>query len=157
MVRQVNQKSAWEQILRSGRQLMSEAKDRNGEKDVPAFVAVEVGANTLSDAVEMSSFGFETHTFEPSPKAFSRMKSRFSNLRADKPEIAQNIFIYNYAVGETDGEEIFFENSGSTGAAVVSEQEAAKSHHPIVRVKTATLDSFFAGDVDPDVMLEPHF
>jgi len=149
------QSYVWREILKSGQQLMSEAKDHNGGKDVPAFVAVEVGANTLTDAMEMSHYGFETHTFEPSPLSFSRMKGRLSRISTDKPEIARKIFIYNYAVGDTDGGEILFDNSGSTGAAVVSKEEAAKSHRPIARVKTATLDSFFAGNVEPDVKLQP--
>eukprot|EP00816_Leptocylindrus_hargravesii_P004167 CAMPEP_0196805028 /NCGR_PEP_ID=MMETSP1362-20130617/4758_1 /TAXON_ID=163516 /ORGANISM="Leptocylindrus danicus, Strain CCMP1856" /LENGTH=352 /DNA_ID=CAMNT_0042177693 /DNA_START=264 /DNA_END=1319 /DNA_ORIENTATION=- len=151
-----DQKTIWQQILHCGQQLMMEAKNRNGGKDVPALVAVEVGANILADAREMASFGFETHTFEPSPKAFEGMKTRYEKLKAQEPEIAKKVLIYNYAVGDTDGGEIFFDNSGSTGAAVVSEEEAAKSHTTnIVRVKTATLDSFFAGEVEPDVKMQP--
>ena len=139
----------WEHILRTGRQLMDDEKTRNGGVDpLKPLVAVEVGANTLSDAMQMASFGFETHSFEPSPRSFKKMGRRWT--KSYKREIVEKIFLYNYAVGDADGGKILFDNSGSTGAAVLSEEAAAKKSF-VAHVKTMTMDTFFSGKVQPDV------
>ena len=147
----------WKRILKAGRLLMDEEKTRNdggvaAPIDFTPLVAVEVGANTLTDALEMASFGFETHSFEPSPRAFQRMKQRWNLKESDKKDITKNIFLYNYAVGDADGGDVLFDNSGSTGAAVLA-QEAATKKEDVKRVKTVTMDSFFSGKVQPDVAL----
>ena len=151
----------WSHILHTGRLLMDEEKTRNDGSVAHPFsftplVAVEVGANTLTDAMEMASCGFETHSFEPSPRAFRKMKDRWTLKGGDttrRREIMKNIFLYNYAVGDADGGDILFDNSGSTGAAVLSQESAAKKED-VTRVKTITMDSFFSRKLQPDVALQ---
>lgn len=57
------------------------------------------------------------------------------------------IFLYNVAVGNSDGATVKFTDSDSTGAQVVVMNG---EHEQTVEVKMVTIDIFLRGDVSPD-------
>ena len=131
----------WKDILTEGQNLNQE-----NSGSVLYDNVVEVGANNAKDALYMAEKGFQTHSFEPSPPSFQNIKGA---LQAKSGESGtENIFIYNYAVGDTDGETVLFENNPSTGAHVVSEEDASGTD--VARVPTISIDKFLEGGVAPD-------
>ena len=137
------------------RHLLEEGQSLNNESSLSVFQdIIEVGANNAQDAINMAKMGFRAHSFEPSPTSFNRMKSRIRQLFRNGGEAktqSEKIFVYNYAVGDTDGGTVSFDNSGSTGAQVVTGNTAGKN---VATVPTISVDKFLEGGVTPDFTIQ---
>ena len=131
----------WKDLLKEGQVLNQE-----NSGSVVYDNVIEVGANNAQDALYMAEKGFRTHSFEPSPPSFRNIKG---TLQAKSGESGtEKIFIYNYAVGDKDGGTVLFMNNDSTGAHVVSEENADGTD--VARVPTMSIDKFLEGGVAPD-------
>ncbi len=138
----------WMDLLKEGQNL----KQENPTLDKYFENVLEVGGNRAHDAVKMAKMGFRAHSFEPSPLSFQRMKEALqSNFRR---EAAEKVFIYNYAVGDKDGGTVSFMSSDSTGAHVVSEENAEDMD--VVPVPTTSIDKFLEGSVAPDFTMHDY-
>ena len=102
---------------------------------------IEVGANDARQAREIRSHGFNAHSFEPSPKSYTKMAKALS-----KDETHGIYYLYNAAVGDSDGTSVKFTNTDSTGAQVVLKGGDDNT----VEVKMVTIDNFLRGNVAPD-------
>lgn len=136
----------WIDILKEGQQLMKEQSTSSSR-----LVAVEVGANDAKQAIDIAIHGLESHSIEPSPKAFAKMVSEVENLADD---IKDKIFMYNAAAGDSGEGYLFFSNTGSTGAAVITDDVAGAlalaQNEEVVKVRSITMDQVFNNEVKPD-------
>jgi len=136
----------WYRLLLEGQQLMIE------NQSTKPLVVIEIGANDLIDATTAAKYGLEIHSIEPSPKAFKKM---VNGIQRRDVKIRDKIWLYNYLVGDEDDQTLFFDNSGSTGAAVLSEEEA--KHHPAAaQVTSLKMDTFFQNAIKPTYNSLPH-
>jgi FkbM family methyltransferase len=134
----------WIDILKEGQQLMKEQSASS-----PRLAAVEVGANDSEQAVEIAKNGLESHSIEPSPKAFAKIIEQVKKLPAD---ITDKIFLYNAAAGDSGEGYLNFSNSGSTGASVLTDAQAAliQNKDLVAKVKSITMEQVLNNEVKPD-------
>jgi len=136
----------WNDICIEGAKLHQQALDSSN--DSLKLVVIEVGANSLNDALKAAKLNLTVLSIEPSPISYKNMVTRAAGQRSD---IRSNIFIYNAAVGDSIHGNLNFLNSGSTGAQVISDADAAKLNpKDFVQVKTVTVDQILHGEVTPD-------
>jgi len=127
----------WSDMLQEGENLNKELRDQD---EATYLDIIEVGANDAKQAREIASRGFNAHSFEPSPKSYIKMTTQLSK------DNVPGIFLYNVAVGNSDGATVNFLDSDSTGASVVVNGE----NEPTVEVKMVTIDHFLRGNISPD-------
>ena len=127
----------WSDVLREGESLNKEMQEKGKETYLDI---IEVGANDARQAREIRSHGFNAHSFEPSPKSYTKMEDALSK------DETNGIYLYNAAVGDSDGISVKFTNNDSTGAQVVLKGEDDNA----VEVKMVTIDSFLRGNIAPD-------
>ena len=127
----------WSDMLKEGESLNKEMQEKGKEayRDV-----IEVGANDARQVREIRSHDFNAHSFEPSPKSYTKMVNALSK------DETHGIYLYNAAVGDSDGTSVKFTNNDSTGAQVVLKGEDDNT----VEVKMVTLDNFLQGNIAPD-------
>ena len=100
----------WSDMLKEGESLNKQIQERGKETYIDI---IEVGANDARQAREIRSHGFNAHSFEPSPKSYTKMAKALSK------DETHGIYLYNVAVGDSDGTTVKFTNTDSTGAQVV--------------------------------------
>lgn len=140
----------WTDIMKEGQQLM---KERQESGNTSRLVAIEVGANTAEQAIAIAEYGLESHSVEPSPKAFASMIQQVESQPAD---IKDRIFMYNAAAGASGEGEVLFRNTGSTGAHILSDAEAENNNISVVKIKSITMQQIFDNKVKPDYNSLPH-
>lgn len=140
----------WIDILKEGQQLM---KEQQASGNTSRLVAIEVGANTADQAIEVAKYGLESHSVEPSPHSFKHMITQVDSQPAD---IKDKIFMYNAAAGDSGEGELLFLNTGSTGDHVLSDAEAKSMKSIVVKIKSITMQQIFDNQVKPDYNSMPH-
>jgi FkbM family methyltransferase len=103
----INAEHVWKQLLEEGAAAMLHNTTEN------SGIVIEVGVHKALQCLQAAQFGWKTHCVEPSPKSFSRVKSRVNQKGFEAAR--KQITLHNVAAGSSSGGTVPFTAVGGTG------------------------------------------